>query len=179
MDKKRSSLQEISSFAIGELIVAALTSVGFWLIDKTDVLQIDFDYRVILGALLGAVIIVANYSLLSLSVNRAVNSFIEMRGNREMSDEEANDFTKKNSAAIQNALKRSFMIRSASIVITLILAFLLDCFDPLATAIPMFAMRPVLTVIELINSKYNHKPDPSKFIKYEDEEDTNEGKEEN
>ena len=39
----------------------------------------------------------------------------------------------------------------------------------------MLAFRPLLTVLELIRKKYDKKPDPEKFIRYDyDDEDKDE-----
>ncbi len=177
MEKKRSSLNEILIFAIGELAVAALTVGGFFLLELLGVTELDF--KVISGALLGCAVIVANYALLSLSVNNAVNKFIELRGSREMSEEEAQKFAAENSLQMQNAIKTSFIIRTVSMMATLVIAFLLtDWFNPLATAIPMFAFRPLLTVIEMIRSRNDKAPDPDKFIKYDYDDDKNDEEEE-
>lgn len=175
--KKRSSVKEISLFAIGELIISALTVAVFLILDLAGVYS--FSAKVIFGALLGCAVIVANYAMLSLSVNNAINRFIEMRGDREMSEEEAEQFAAKNSAPIQNAIKTSFITRTVSMMATLVLAFITGWFNPLATAIPMFAFRPLLTVLELIQSKDRKKPDPSKFVKYDfEDEDKNKEEEE-
>ena len=70
-----------------------------------------------------------------------------------MSDEEAEKFAAENSMPIQNAIKTSFIVRTASMLATLVIAFLLDWFNPLATAIPLLAFRPLLSAIELIKGK--------------------------
>lgn len=175
MENKRSPLKEILVFALGELVIAAMTVVGALVLDVAGIA--DFGLNVIWGAILGCGVIVANYSLLTLSVNHEVNKFIELRGDREMDEEEAKAFAQKNSTPIQNAIKTSFIIRTVSMTVTLVVAFLTSWFNPLATAIPMFAFRPLLTVTEMIYSRSNKAPDPSKFIKYDDDEKNNEEKE--
>ena len=172
MEQRKSSFKEISSFAIGEAVVSILTVLGFYVLSLAGL--IEFNYRIILGALLGFAVIVANYTMLSMSVSREINKYLELRGSREMSEEEAEEFAKKNSAPIQNAIKTSFITRTVSMMATLIIAFLLTSwFHPLATAIPLFAFRPVLSIIELINSKSRKAPDPDKFIRYDFEDDKN------
>lgn len=175
MEKKQSAINEISIFALGELVVAALTVGGFLLLDGLGITE--FDLTVIFGAALGFIVIVANYTMLALAVNRAVNNFMELRGKREMSDEEAEKFAAENSMPIQNAIKTSFIVRTVSMVATLIIAFLTSWFNPLATAIPMFAFRPLLTLIEGIRKKYDKKPNPDNFIKYEYKDENNDAKE--
>ena len=167
-------LSQLVPLAVGEAVVALLVCLGFGLADLLGVY--NFDYRIVSGAALGAVVIIINYLLLTLSVDREIKRFVEKRGTIQMSEEEADKFAKENSASIQNAIKSSFILRTASIMGALILAFLLDWFNPLATAIPMFAMRPVLMGIELIKSKINYKaPNPDNFVKYDfDDENKNE-----
>lgn len=173
MSRKQTTFNEILSFILGELIIAALTVLGGLVLSLAGV--ISFDYKIITGAILGFAVIVANYTMLSFSVNRAIASYMELRGNGEMSDEEAEQFAKDNSRLIQNAIARSFVIRTASMVAALVLAFLTGWFSPLATAIPMLAFRPLLTVIELIRKKYDKEPDPEKFVRYGfDDEDKDE-----
>lgn len=162
-------LTDLIPLVIGELAVALLVGLGFGLADVLD--YYSFDYRVISGALLGVVVIVANYLFLSFAVDREIRRFAQKRGTREMDDEEAAKFAKENAASMQNAIQKSFIIRMVSIVLTLVIAFILDWFNPLATAIPMFALRPLLTVIELIRARSNPKPDPNKFIRYDDEDE--------
>ena len=173
MNRKQNAFNEILSFTVGELIIAALTVLGGLVLSLAGV--ISFDYKIITGAILGFAVIVANYTMLSFSVNRAISSFMELRGKGEMSDEEAEQFAKDNSRIINNAITRSFVIRTASMVAALVLAFLTGWFSPLAAAIPMLAFRPLLTVLELIRKKYDKKPDPEKFIRYDyDDEDKDE-----
>ena len=183
MNRLKSSLKDISLFAIGEILVAAIAIGGFYVLKSMDVALLNEPiemHKVIFGALLGVVVIVANYLWLSLAVDREINRFIEKRGKTEMDEEQTDIFVKKNAAVIQNAIQKSFIIRTISIFAALVIAFILDWFNPLATAIPMFAMRPVLTTVELIKARKNPKPDPNKFIKYDfDEEENDNEKEDN
>ena len=173
MSRKQNTFNEILSFTLGELIIAALTVAGGLVLSLAGV--ISFDYKIITGAALGFAVIVANYTMLSVSVNRAIGKYMELRGSGEMDDEMAEQFAKDNSRIIQNAITRSFVTRTVSMVAALVIAFLTGWFNPLATAIPMFAFRPLLTVIELIRKKYDKKPDPDKFIRYDyDDEDEDE-----
>ena len=176
--RSKTVMTDVLALVIGEAVVALLVCIGYGLADLLDLYS--FDYRIITGALLGMVVIVANYIFLSMAIDKELRSFVEKRGTKEMGDEEAAAFAKENSASIQKAIRTSGIIRTASIVFTLVVAFLSKQFNPLATAIPMFAMRPVITAIELIRARSNPKPDPSKFIKYDfDEENKDEEKEDN
>ena len=173
--KIKNLLKDLLPVMIGELIVAALVCVGGFLLSLADV--ISFDYRIITGALLGAVVMSINYAVLIYTVDKQLRAFQEARGSREMSEEEAEEYAKANSAPVQKALAFSTTMRTASMIATLVIAFILDWFNPIATAIPLFAFRFVLSAIELIRSKNNKAPDPEKFIKYEFKDENNEEKE--
>lgn len=178
MDKKalpqkpNKFIRDVLPLVIGEIIVAAIVCLVALLLDLIDVYT--FDLRIIWGALLGAVISILNFLFLTISVNRAIDNYVALRGNKEMSEEEAEEFAKKNSAPIQNAIKTSFVTRTASMLIALVVAFLTKWFNPLATAIPMFAFRPLLTVVDTVMRKNDKTPDPSKFIKYDFDDEKNE-----
>lgn len=176
--KIKNLLKDLLPVMIGELIVAALVCVGGFLLSLADV--ISFDYRIITGALLGAIVMTANYGILVYSVDMQIKGYVNKRGRTEMNDEEAEEYAKANSKPVQKAIALSSTIRTASMLVTLVIAFLLDWFNPIATAIPLFAFRFLLPVINQVMSKDDKVPDPSKFIKYEDEEDcTDEEKEDN
>ena len=151
MKNKSSSALQILALAAGEVIVSALVCVAYLILGK-------FDYTVITGALLGSAVTVANFAVLTLSVNRAVDRYLELRGSREMSEEEAEAFAKEHTMAVQNAATRSFIIRTVSMLAALVAAFLLtDLFSLPATAIPLLMFRPLLYVLELIKPKGEKK----------------------
>ena len=164
--------KDLLPVAIGELIVAALVCIGGFLLGLADV--IAFDYRIITGAILGAVVVMINYAFLIFAVDKQLRIFAEARGTNEMSEEEAQEYAKANSAPIQKAIALSTTVRTASMVATLVVAFILDWFNPIATAIPLFAFRFVLGAAELIGAKKRQAPDPERFVKYDfDDEDEN------
>jgi len=147
--------RDIVFLAIGELAVALLVTLGFILAEALGYGQ--FSYRVITGALLGSVVTLLNYIFLILSVNRAIDNYLALRGNREMDDEEAEKFAAENAMPVQNAIKTSFITRTASMLLTLVIAFVLDWFDPIATAIPLLAFRPLLTAIEILKGRMKNE----------------------
>ena len=131
--KNNSTIRETSILTLGAL----LTVGGFALAGL--VWEINM-LSVVLGVVLGALVTVLNYFFLSLSVNRSVDKYLELRGSTEMTDEEAAVFTAKHSLEIQNAIRISFLIRLISMVAALVVAFVfLNVFNPLATAIPLLA----------------------------------------
>ena len=163
-------IKETAPMIIGEGVVMLAVVLGAGVIDLLGLIK--FDIRIAAGAMLGTVISCLNYIFLTVSVDKAINDYVALRGDKKMDDEEAAEFAKKNSAHIQNAIKNSFMLRTFSMMAALILAFLTKWFNPLATAIPMFAFRPLLAVVDAVLKKHDKKPDPSKFIKYDyDDED--------
>lgn len=137
--------------AIAEAAVTLLVCLGVGVLHLVGVYT--FNIGVILGALLGALITLINYAFLTISVDKAISNYLKLRGEREMTDEEAEKFAAENSMPIQNAIKTSFIIRTASILITLVVAFLTQWFNPLAAVIPLLAFRPLLTIIESIKGK--------------------------
>lgn len=168
MNENKLPKSEILTLAIGEVIVGALVVGGFAVADALGFYE--FDYRVITGALLGILVTVLNYLFLILSVNRAVSNYLALRGKREMSDEEAEKFAAENSMPIQNAIQTSFIIRTVTMLATLVVAFVTKWFNPLATAIPLLAFRPLLSIGEIIRQRTEKAPNPEKFIKYDEKE---------
>ena len=131
----------------GETVVSLITVAVFFLVGH-------FDYTVVAGVALGSVVTVANYLVLAITVNRAIDRYMELRGDKEMTEEEAEIFASKHAMEVQNAASRSFLIRTVSMLGTLVAAFLLTSwFSPLATAVPLLMFRPVLYVLELIKTK--------------------------
>ena len=147
MKNKSSYITNIFLLAICELIVSALVCLVFLLIQK-------YDYTVLAGALLGSTVTVANFAFLTISVNKAVDRYLALRGEREMDEEEAEKFANEHAMAVQNAATRSFIIRTLSMMATLVAAFILTSwFSPIATAVPLLMFRPLLYVFELIKKK--------------------------
>ena len=159
---------EIIVLACGEAIIALATVLVAFVLSL--ITEFKFDYAVITGAILGALVMILNFAFLSISVNRAVDEYLAVRGSREMTEEEAERFTAENSMTIQNKIKTSFIIRTTTMLIVLILAFLTGWFNPICTAIPMFAFKPILSLGEFVRRKNDTIPNPSKFINYDENE---------
>ena len=151
MESKSAATKQILLLALGEIIVSVLICLIYFLVGY-------FEFQVVWGALLGSGVTIANFALLTISVNRAVDKYLELRGSREMDEEEAEKFANEHAMAVQNAATRSFIIRTVSMLATLVAAFLLTSwFSPLATAIPLLMFRPLLYVLELIRKKGEKK----------------------
>ena len=151
MDKTIKS--EILFLTLGEAAVAALTVLVYYILSVIFGDNVTFDYTVITGALLGGAVAVFNFLILTISINRAINGFVKEIGDRKMTDEEAEQFTRENQAKVKLAVTSSYIIRTLLMLGTLVGAFLLAWFNPIATAIPLFAYKPVLYVIEIIKRK--------------------------
>lgn len=136
--------------ALGEVIVALLVSAVYLLIKK-------FDYTVITGAVLGGAVTVINFLILSIGVNRAINKFVEERGDGEMDEEEAEKYAKEHGMTVQNAMMKSYMLRMLLMIGSLVLAGISGWFDIIATVIPLLMYRPILYVTEFIKTKLSAK----------------------
>ena len=158
MTENKFPKKELIVLAIGEAIFVLVTILSFLGVSVSGIIEFEFSYRVVTGALLGAVIVLLNFIFLSMSVNMAVDEYIALRGDKEMTEEEAEEFASKNSALIQNAMKRSFTVRVVSIGATLVLAFLLDWFNPLATnsSHSCLSAHPHVGQLHLRCSRENH-----------------------
>ena len=142
---------------VGEIITSAAVVAVFMivnLIGKQPLLH----YSVVLGVLLGSLITVMNFILLSVLTTRAVNKALADRGEAEMTDDEAAVFAKEHQAKLQLAMTVSYVIRIATMVAALIVAFIFkDVFNPIATIVPILMLRPILTVTQLILRKKEGK----------------------
>ena len=168
MDKKENN-RELRVLIFGEAAVAVLTVAGAFLVSLFS--EYVFVFSAVTGALLGALIVVLNFAFLSLSVNRAVDEYLAVRGSREMTDEEAERFTAENSMVIQNKIKTSYIIRTTTMLAALVIAFLTGWFNPLCTVIPFLAFKPILSIGEMLRKKYDPAPNPDNFVKYEENDE--------
>ncbi len=134
---------DILWLALGEATVTLIVSAVYLLIEK-------YSYTVLTGALLGSAVTVVNFLILSVAVNRAVNAYIQARGTDEMDDETAEKYAKEHGMAVQNAMTKSYILRTVLMLGALVLAMISGYFDPLATVIPLIMYRPVLYLTELI-----------------------------
>lgn len=146
MKKSNLPLWEIMALALGEIAASAVVALIYVLLDK-------FSYKVITGAALGTAVILLNFLFLSISINRAVDKVMAERGEEEMDDEVAAEFAAKHAAAIQNAAKLSVIVRTTSMLVTLVVAFILNWFDVIATLVPLLLFKPILIVSQYIKGR--------------------------
>ena len=146
MNKQKLPLRELISILIGEAIVSLVICGVYLIISK-------YTYKVLLGVLLGSTVTVLNFLVLSIMTNRVINRFLEARGDAELTDEEAQAVAMKFQGQVQNQIKISFLVRTAVLTATLVVAFLVEIFEVLPTVIPLLMLRPILTVSEFIKRK--------------------------
>lgn len=144
----RSSLIDAVFILIGEAVVGVAVALVYLLLEK-------FNISVVLGSLLGTAVVILNYLILAISVNRAVDKYMEKRGETEMTDEEAEAFAKENAASVSLAAQGTYVLRMGIMLASLVGAFLMNgVFDVIAALVPLIAYRPIIFVIELIRSKF-------------------------
>lgn len=131
---------------LGEIVVAILTVLGFMLVGR-------FEWTVITGAILGGIVTIANLLILSISVDRAINKYMDMRGDKEMTEEEAEEFSKAHNLEVQNAITKSYILRTALMLGSLVVALLTGWFNVIATAIPLLMYKPLLYATDFLKKK--------------------------
>ena len=173
MEKSKFPVRETVFLAVGEIAIGAVIAVVYLLLSK-------FNYTVITGALLGAFITLANFLILSISVNRTLDKILaeadmnaianEARAEAAAeiddgtdTDEQTDEDTEDGEGAhvpdaadrmkVQNTIRISYMIRTASMVAALVLALITKKFDLIATLIPLVMFRPLLTLAEITKRK--------------------------
>ena len=150
MKNKLSAYIDTVWLALGEVAVALLISAVYLLIGR-------FNYSVVTGAVLGGAVTVINFLILSVGINRAINKFVEERGDGEMDEEEADKYAKEHGMTVQNAMMKSYIFRILLMIGSLVLAGVSGWFNIIATVIPLLMYRPILYAVEIIKIKANAK----------------------
>ena len=145
-DSSKFPVFETAFIAVGEVIISAIVSAIYLLIHK-------FSYTVPLGSLLGTLLVVLNFVFLSVMVNRAIDKALAERPEGEMTDEELEEFSASAALGVKNAARLSYIFRIASLVISLVVAFISGQFDVIATLVPFLALRPLIMAQELFKRK--------------------------
>lgn len=138
--------REIFILTLGEVIVSAIVIAVFLIVKK-------YELSVLLGAVLGSAVTVANFVWLAVSVNRAIDKVLALRGEGEMDDEAIEQFAALHGKAVENTAKISYIIRTVSILALLLIGFLIKIFNPISAVIPLLMYRPILTLGEIIKRK--------------------------
>lgn len=144
--KNKSSYIDTIYLAVGEAIISLLITLIYTALGK-------FDWTVLSGAVLGSTVTVINFLILSFSVNKALNKYIELRGDKEMTEEEAEKFAKTNSIKVQNAVTKSYIFRTVLMMGALVLSLITGYFDTIATIIPLIMYKPLLYAIQFVKKK--------------------------
>ena len=165
--EKRVPVRELIFLALGEAVTVGLIIAAFLILKR-------FDYRVVSGAILGALVIVFNFVFLSISVNRAFDKALEevdvakLRAAADAVDEAIENgdasaeeeksaalekMTAANSKRLSNAIRVSYLVRTLTMLAALVVALITKQFNVIATAIPLFMQRPLLTLSELTKKK--------------------------
>jgi hypothetical protein len=147
MKNKNLPLYETLFILLGEIIVSLITVGVYLLIDK-------FSYKVITGVCLGSVVTVINFLIFAVATTRAFDKAVAARGTKEMDEEEAEKFAEAQKQQMNAAMKLSFIFRNLFMLATLVVAFILDYFDVIATLIPLLMLRPIIMVETLIRDKF-------------------------
>lgn len=147
MNEQRVPRFELLCMIFGEIAVSLIITAVYFLLGK-------FSIAVPLGALLGSAVTVFNFLFLIISTNRTIDKIMAERGEGEMSEEEAAEFSAKHAGALKASAKISYFVRMITLVGTLVLALLIkNVFSVIPTLIPLFMMRPLLTVSQIIKAK--------------------------
>ena len=132
--------------AAGLVAVSALAVTVFILLDS-------FSYRDITGTVLGSVVSLAGFAVLCVAVNRAVDNVMAERGNGVLDEEQAAEFAARHSSSINAAVRLSSISRLLGMAAVLVVAFVTDWFDVIATLVPLVAFQPLLMLSGLFFDK--------------------------
>lgn len=133
MNTRKFILQETALLALGELVCAAAMVALFALLGY-------FDYRVVLGALLGCLIAVGNFFFMAIASNAAADRAAEQQVKEG-----------------QSMVKSSYRLRLLVIGVLLFLLARSGHCNVLALVLPLFFVFPVITVIEFFRKSGEKK----------------------
>ena len=145
MKIKNPVTRETLRLAIGELIVSALVTLVYALIQKA------VRWQVPVSALIGSAVMVANFFFLAKSTDNVFMLAMQARGDKEMDDEEVAKFTAEYQMKMAAKTQLSFIIRMISMAVTLAVTFIF--LEGIAAAIPLLMQRPLLYVGEFFRKK--------------------------
>lgn len=146
MNDKRIPLAELLFVCVGEAVVSLITVLIYIALNK-------FNYSVVTGVLLGSTVIILNFIFLCISINRAIDNIMAERGDAEMDEQQAAEFSEKHKASLNKTVQLSNTLRMLSMVGALVLAFVLGHFDVIATLVPIVMYHPLILVSGLITKK--------------------------
>ncbi len=131
-------------FILGcELVVCALTVLVYFAIGRLAL-------PVVLGAVLGALVMVGNFAALAVISSRAVDGALSERPAGELSDEAVEAFVAEHQARLKLRIRLSQNIRMIMMLALLVVALITPWFDPIAALVPMLLFRPILMLMGLV-----------------------------
>lgn len=133
MNTRKFILRETALLALGELVCAAAMVALFALLGY-------FDYKVVLGALLGCLIAVGNFFFMAIASNAAADRAAEQQVKEG-----------------QSMVKSSYRLRLLVIGVLLFLLAKSGHCNVLALVLPLFFVFPVITVIEFFRKSGEKK----------------------
>ena len=151
MKKTKFPIAETLAVAGFELIVSVITCLIIFAVNGWCV-----HYSAFTGSALGITVMMANFVALSISTNIAIDRALEERGDKEYTEEEAEEFAKRHKAKIALVSRVSYIVRMATMIAALVLAFLVKdgagdrVFDVIATLVPLFAFYPIIFITQFI-----------------------------
>ena len=151
MKKNKFPIAETLIVTGGELIAAAITCFIIIAIRGWEV-----HYSIFTGSALGIAVMIANFIFLIISTNTALDRAMAERVNREYTEEEAEEFAKKHKAKIALVSRVSYILRTATMIGALVVAFLIkdgmgeNVFNVIATLVPLIAFYPIIFVAQII-----------------------------
>lgn len=151
MKKNKFPIAETLIVTGGELIAAAITCFIIIAIRGWEV-----HYSIFTGSALGIAVMIANFIFLIISTNTALDRAMAERENREYTEEEAEEFAKKHKAKIALVSRVSYILRTATMIGALVVAFLIkdgmgeNVFNVIATLVPLIAFYPIIFVTQII-----------------------------
>lgn len=151
MKKNKFPIAETLIVTGGELIAAAITCFILIAIRGWEV-----HYSIFTGSALGIAVMIANFIFLIISTNTALDRAMAERENREYTEEEAEEFAKKHKAKIALVSRVSYILRTATMIGALVVAFLIkdgmgeNVFNVIATLVPLIAFYPIIFVAQII-----------------------------
>lgn len=130
----------LAKLALCEAIVAAAT-IGVFAIFK------KFDYRVITGAAIGVAAVLLYFYLIIKSTENAFEKAEEATGGKQMEEEEAVEFAKKEEGHFKARTQIFYIIRIIIVGAVLICAFVMPWVNGVAAVVPLMFMSPILMII--------------------------------
>ena len=138
MDIRKFILRETALLALGELLCSAATVGVFALLG-------NFSFKVILGAVVGCILAIANFFFMAISSNAAAD--------RAIGDEDSERAVKQGKAT----MKLSYTTRLLIIGILLFVFAKSGHCNLIAMVCPLFFIFPIITVIEFFRKSGEQK----------------------